>query len=358
MDPSEYLDLSAPNLVSVSRTRRSGSRIHLSDPPKKNPRRFSLFFSSNSPITTYLATKSYSGNSFVFLSGRIVVGPKWFSFLVSLSILTVSFVQTVVGTSLPLCESSESNVTVILCYCVNILFPVTIFLTLLTGLSNPGIVPRNSLDPKQDPSIDPKSIDTTTGFLVPRYLLLNGVCVRQKYCRTCKIYRPPRSNHCSVCDNCVLKFDHHCAALGTCVGLGNYRWFILLIGSLSVLCPIIAWLTLGQLSSIATQTNPIWSTDNTGIILILLLSVIGTFGFLVLFLYHYFITTHNLTTNEHLKKYYKVNPFDYGKGANFSHCLIHPDTLLPNTEFSLDMEASYKELGSTNSECVSDFYDY
>jgi len=361
MDPTGYLDLSAPNLVSVSRNRRADPRIYMPDSSERKYNPFSLFFSPKSKISQYLVTKSSSGNAFVLWGGRVVIGPKWFSFLVSLSILIVSFIQTLVGTTIPLLGASPSTITIVLCYMIHMLFPLSILLALLTGLSNPGIVPRKACDPRDDTTshIDPKSIDSTTGFLIPRYLLLNGVCVRQKYCRTCKIYRPPRSNHCSVCDNCVLKFDHHCAALGTCVGLGNYRWFILLIGTLTVMCPLIAYLIQNQLRNVFTDDSlTSFLSTNAGLVLNLILSVVGTFGFLILFLYHYFITAHNLTTNEHLKKYYKVNPFDYGKWENFWHCLVHPDDLLPSSEFSLDLEASYKELGSTNSECVSDFYDY
>lgn len=53
--------------------------------------------------------------------------------------------------------------------------------------------------------------------------------------------KPERTHHCSICDTCVLKFDHHCPWLNQCVGIGNERYFVLFMVWLSIGCSVVVF---------------------------------------------------------------------------------------------------------------------
>jgi hypothetical protein len=64
----------------------------------------------------------------------------------------------------------------------------------------------------------------------------DGAVWPQKECKTCRLSRPARSKHCRTCDRCVARFDHHCAWINNCVGLGNLRLFLLFLLTNMVMC--------------------------------------------------------------------------------------------------------------------------
>ena len=51
------------------------------------------------------------------------------------------------------------------------------------------------------------------------------------------------SKHCRFCDKCVLKFDHHCKWLNTCIGQKNYQHFLTLVvgvGFMTTTCLVLS----------------------------------------------------------------------------------------------------------------------
>ena len=48
-------------------------------------------------------------------------------------------------------------------------------------------------------------------------------------CNKCHNIRPYRAHHCSVCDVCIRKMDHHCPWVVNCVGEANQKSFALFI---------------------------------------------------------------------------------------------------------------------------------
>eukprot|EP00924_Labyrinthula_sp_SR-Ha-C_P006290 snap_masked-scaffold_31-processed-gene-2.49-mRNA-1 protein AED:0.12 eAED:0.12 QI:93/0.6/0.66/1/0.8/0.66/6/85/346 len=93
------------------------------------------------------------------------------------------------------------------------LFSVTsLSFFLMSSLSDPGLLPRRNTQVSARPPQSQK--------------VGSNVMTELKFCVTCKIYQPPRAWHCSECDNCVLKFDHHCPWIGNCVGHRNYPYFL------------------------------------------------------------------------------------------------------------------------------------
>lgn len=66
--------------------------------------------------------------------------------------------------------------------------------------------------------------------LPPEYLTRKSVTVKHdgrfRVCQTCKYWKPDRTHHCSTCDKCVLKMDHHCPWFADCIGFNNQKYFI------------------------------------------------------------------------------------------------------------------------------------
>ncbi|KAL3233118.1 Palmitoyltransferase PFA3 [Nakaseomyces bracarensis] len=49
---------------------------------------------------------------------------------------------------------------------------------------------------------------------------------RFRICVVCHSWKPDRCHHCSSCNQCILKMDHHCPWFAECVGYRNQKYFI------------------------------------------------------------------------------------------------------------------------------------
>ncbi|OCT65974.1 palmitoyltransferase ZDHHC9 [Xenopus laevis] len=204
-----------------------------------------------------------------------------------------------------------------------VLFLFAIATLLRTSFSDPGVIPRALPDEAAfiEMEIEAANGNVPQGQRPPpriKNVQINNQIVKLKYCYTCKIFRPPRASHCSICDNCVERFDHHCPWVGNCVGKRNYRYFYLFILSLSFLTIYIfafniVYVALNSLSIgfLNTLKESPGTVLEVFICFFTLWSVVGLTGF------HSFLVSLNQTTNEDIKgswtgKNRVQNPYSYG----------------------------------------------
>lgn len=124
---------------------------------------------------------------------------------------------------------------------------------------------------------------------------------KPRYCKNCKGYKPDRCHHCSVCNTCVLKMDHHCPFVGNCVGFRNYKFFLNLLFYGCVLINLMAF-TFHE--AISNQMGGGEKNADVIIFLVLVYAMIIVLAFIVtlFFLFHVWLLSKGMTTIEFREK--------------------------------------------------------
>ncbi|XP_074750319.1 palmitoyltransferase ZDHHC18 isoform X8 [Strix uralensis] len=191
-------------------------------------------------------------------------------------------------------------------------------------------------------------------------VVINKYVVKLKYCYTCKMFRPPRTSHCSVCDNCVAapvqslgargstsktpclcspwfwedgavkclhqtreRFDHHCPWVGNCVGKRNYRYFYAFILSLSFLTAFIFACVVTHLTLRSQRDGFLVTLKTTpASVLELVICFFSVWSILGLSGFHTYLVASNLTTNEDIK-----GSWSNKRGSEFANPYSHKSIL-------------------------------
>ena len=254
-----------------------------------------------SESTDILRPKRIFGNNIIWFNLSGITGKKYYHMFFAFLLYTCPFVLMLI-----ILIIERKNISIVFPIIVTtFLYTIEVASTILGGCSDPGIIPRQRADYFHN-----------VNRPILKYVI-NGHLLTLNYCNSCAAYRPPRTSHCSLCDNCVQRFDHHCLWLGTCIGKRNYRYFYFLTGSinLSALFQICF-----SLYYIINHTKHLVNKESYSKLILWGLSALSLYDLLFaiffvgkLFILHTYLVCQSKTFYENIKKKFrkipKINPF-------------------------------------------------
>ena len=175
------------------------------------------------------------------------------------------------------------------------------YLLLQIKKRGPGIIEKNS---KGSFSIDENIInnnETKTISLSNSPLVISkSDLLFSENCDMCNIWNLPlRSHHCKKCGICVLKFDHHCSFISTCIGENNHLNFIIFLFFQSIAIFLALYGLFKTIHLFFENNKNSNYRDIPASIFFLIFILIFFCGYCsILFLFHVYLVCTNQTTYE------------------------------------------------------------
>ncbi|KAK1169332.1 palmitoyltransferase ZDHHC20-like isoform X2 [Acipenser oxyrinchus oxyrinchus] len=174
--------------------------------------------------------KVFSWIPVVFIA--LVVGWSYYAYVVELCIFTIR-------------NTGEKVVYLVIFHLSFIMFVWSYWKTIFSKPANPSkefCLPKadkEQYEREERPEAQQEILKRVAQNL-PLYTRTGTGAVR--YCDRCQVIKPDRCHHCSACDMCVLKMDHHCPwyVVNNCVGFSNYKFFVLFLAYSLLYCLFVA----------------------------------------------------------------------------------------------------------------------
>jgi ABC-type multidrug transport system fused ATPase/permease subunit len=258
----------------------------------------------NRPLDKFVQVqKLWEGNNNFWLNGMLTRGPKrdnkakyWY--WISLSIVEILYFTMIA----PYLIAKVSFILFGFKVCLTV---ATVVFSLITSYKDPGWIPRYAILRSINNGVIPerfsKPCDDNEANLASS---------DKRFCKTCKIWRPERASHCSVCDCWVEVYDHHWPYLNNWIGQRNYKYFIfflwcITVNGLTIIASVIIYIT----SDVTSDTNlaksgPVHNSTIALMIVIMIWLLAVLFFLLVIILlgFHLYLILKGKTTKEELTK--------------------------------------------------------
>ena len=240
-------------------------------------------------------------NNVIWCNNNGVSGEKYYNIILIIIIITFPYILLI-----SIIIKNKNNISIIFPLIISSIFYLSqIISIIICGFSDPGILHKQ---------------ERNYNYRQKKYYIkyvINGHLYELNYCHSCHLFRPPRASHCYLCDNCVLRFDHHCKWIGQCIGQKNYGAFYSLIFCLFFSC---LFYIVYSLYYIIYQAKKYSNKEKYNKLILWGLSVIALYNIIIvisfvgkLFFLHTYLQLYNKTFYEYLKEKFGyipgMNPF-------------------------------------------------